>query len=117
MLSETQGATLRAAIDRVIPPGQDPGGVEAGACDYLVGQLSRDLAPLADDYRAFLDALAREAGGRFAGLSAAAQDDLLRRFEASAEFGPFFRRFVEHAQEGFFVSPVAWRMIGWEVKG
>jgi hypothetical protein len=117
MLTEQQAATLRAAIDRVVPPDEDPGGVEAGAYDYLVGQLSRDLAPLTEDYRTFLDALAKEAGGSFADLSAAAQDDLLRRFEASAEYGPFFRRFVEHTQEGFYISPVAWKIVGWEVKG
>ena len=117
MLNVEQTATLLAAIDRIVPPDQDPGGAEAGAYDYLISQLSRDLAPLADDYRAFLDALAREAGGSFAELTAEAQDDLLRRFEASAEQGPFFRRFVEHAQEGFYTSPVAWKMIGWEVRG
>jgi len=117
MLNVEQTATLRAAIDRMVPPDQDPGGAEAGAYDYLVGQISRDLAPLADDYRAFLDALTREAGGNFSGLTAEAQDDLLRRFEASAELGPFFRRLVEHVQEGFYTSPAAGKMIGWEVKG
>jgi hypothetical protein len=117
MLDQQQAATLRAAIDRVVPLDQDPGGVEAGAYDNLVGQLSFGLAPLADDYRAFLDGLAREAGGSFADLSTEAQDALLRRFEASDEYGPFFRRFVEQVQDGFYTSPVAWKMIGWEVKG
>ena len=122
MLTETQSSTLRAAIDRVIPPDDFPGGAEAGAFDYLISQFSRDLAPLRGSYAAFLDALDAAARERhndaaFAALPPDVQDDLLRHFESDGEHAAFFRRFVEHAQEGFYTSPYAWEMIGWKVKG
>jgi hypothetical protein len=122
MLNEPQTATLRAAVDRLIPPDESPGGVEAGAADYILGQLSRDLAPLRETYLSFLDALDADARDRYAGtafaaLSPESQDAILRRFESDPAHAPFFRRFVEHAQEGFYTSPEAWGMIGWKVKG
>jgi hypothetical protein len=122
MLNDTQIATLRAAVDRLIPPDDFPGGIEAGAADYILLQLSRDLAPLLHDYAAFLDAmdaLARAQGveGGFTALPTERQDELLKTVEADPTHAPFFRRFVEHAQEGFYTSPEAWGMIGWKVKG
>jgi hypothetical protein len=122
MLTETQTATLRAAVDRIIPPDDFPGGAEAGAFDYLIAQFSRDLAPLRENYAAFLDTLDAAARERhndtaFAALPPEAQDSLLRSFESHGEHMSFFRRFVEHAQEGFYTSPYAWEMIGWKVKG
>ena len=121
MLDDVQRATLGAAIDRVIPADDTPGGVAAGALDYLLAQLTHDLAPQLENYRAFLTALEAAAqeshGASFASLSLEAQDALLRRFEADPAQAPFFRRFVEHAQEGFYISPEAWHMIGWRVKG
>jgi hypothetical protein len=122
MLTSEQTETLRAAVDRIIPPDDFPGGAEAGALTYLLQQLNRDLAPYRDEYTAFLDELDAAAkrehsGAAFAQLPPDAQDILLRTFEASAWKGPFFRRFVEHAQEGFYTSPDSWDMIGWKVKG
>ena len=127
-----QTATLRAALDRIIPPDDFPGGWEAGVGDYLRRQLSGDLAALAGDYRAGLDALdraARSTGGRdFAALSADEQDGLLATVEAGAH-GPalaaFFATLVAHAIEGYYGDPGnggnrdgrAWAMIGFAVHG
>ena len=83
MLDESQLAALCALADRLIPPDDHPGAVQAGAVDYLVLQLGRDLAPLLESYRsalAALDAEARAASGRgFAELAPETQDELLRR--------------------------------------
>lgn len=129
LLTERQQATLRAAVDRVIPPDDgQPGGVAAGAYDYILGQLGRDLAGSAAGYRLFLDALdaAAAATGKDAGsasqvhfstLPPAAQDALLARFEKAADWRVFFRQFVEHAQEGFYTSPAGFELIGWKVRG
>ena len=46
LFSERQAATLRAMVDRLIPPDDFPGGWEAGVGDYLARQLSGDLRPL-----------------------------------------------------------------------
>jgi hypothetical protein len=136
LFSERQAATLRALVDRLIPADDFPGGWEAGVGDYLARQLSGDLQPLLDQYRAGLDALDAEAlataGGRFAALDARAQDMLLGQVEAGAvvtswpvEPAAFFRHAAEHAAEGFYGNPgnggnrgaVSWRMIGFEVRG
>lgn len=130
-LTARQTAVLRAAMDRVIPPDDFPGAWEAGAGDYLLGQFERDLAGQVPVYRGGLDALdmaARTAGAGFPELDAAAQDALLARVEAgevSAELARFFALLVEHTMEGYYSDPgnggnrdaVAWRMIGFEVRG
>ena len=136
MFNDLQLRTLHAAIDRVIPPDDFPGGVEAGVADYLHGQLGRDLAHLAVDYPRFCDALEGEAqalhGQAFAALAAEAQDILLARVERAEvetawplDPSAFFAAFIEHCAEGFYSDPgnggnrdgVAWRMIGYEVNG
>ena len=122
MLDETQTATLRAAIDRIIPPDDvSPGGVDAGAFDYLMGQLSAngDLAKWLPEYQTAMDALdalaRRDFGASFVELDAGRQDQALMRLESDSP--RFFRAFAEHAQEGFYISPDAWKMIGWKVTG
>ncbi|MDE0608661.1 MAG: gluconate 2-dehydrogenase subunit 3 family protein [Anaerolineaceae bacterium] len=136
MFNALQLQTLHAAIDRIIPEDDFPGGVEAGVADYLLRQLGRDLAHLAQDYPRFCDALEAEAqaahGQAFAALEDGQQDDMLTRVEqgevqADWPLDPaaFFAEFIEHCAEGFYSDPgnggnrdgVAWRMIGYEVKG
>ena len=136
MLTETQRATLRALIDRIIPADDFPGGWEAGVGDYLERQFAGDLSDLLDVYRAGLDALEVEAratsGISFAALAPDAQDELLRRVELGevvtdwpVDAAAFFRAATEHAAEGFYGDPgnggnrgeVSWRMIGFEVTG
>ena len=136
MFDEQQLQTLHAAIDRIIPADEFPGGVEAGVCDYLLRQLGADLAHLATDYVRFVDALNAEAeagqGMDFAALGEAQQDALLTRVEQgevrtdwSIDAAGFFAQFAEHCAEGFYSDPgnggnrdgVSWRMIGYEVSG
>jgi hypothetical protein len=136
MLTQPQQITLHALVDRIIPADDFPSGWQAGVGDYLAGQFERDLRPQLDRYRAGLDALEAEAqagaGAPFAELDAADQDALLQRIEAGAvamawpiDPAAFFQMAVEHAMEGFYSDPgnggnrdaVAWRMIGFEVRG
>lgn len=136
MFNERQLATLRALVDRIIPPDDFPSGWQAGVGDYLAGQFERDLRPQVECYRAGLDALDAEAraaaGVAFAELDAAGQDALLGRVEAGqvrAEWpidpAAFFQAAIQHTMEGFYSDPgnggnrdgVSWRMIGFEVRG
>jgi gluconate 2-dehydrogenase gamma chain len=134
MLTPRQQATLRALVDRIIPPDDFPGGWAAGVGEFLARQLAGDLRPLVDTYRAGLDALDAEAqaaaGAGFAELEPDAQETLLRSVEAGAvatawatDPAAFFGMAVAHASEGFYGDPgnggnndaIAWRMIGFEV--
>ncbi len=136
MLTTKQLAVLRAAVDRIIPPDDFPGGWDAGVGEYLLGQFGRDLRPLLTLYQGGLDALDAEAvalaGTGFAALDAPAQDALLARAEAgevmtSWPVSPavFLRVLVVHVMEGYYGDPgnegnrdgASWKMIGFEVRG
>lgn len=137
MLSAEQRTTLRAVVDRIIPADETtPGGWDAGVGDYLERQLAGDLQHLQGVYHAGLDALTAEsralAGFDFASLSAAQQDAVLAAVERGAtqarwltDPAEFFALLVQHCMEGFYSDPgnggnrdaVAWRMIGFEVRG
>src|SRR5690348_2423606 len=83
---ERYGATLRAAIDRILPPDDFPGAWEAGAGEYIQRQLAGDLHHLATLVYAGLAALDAEAESHFArpfaALDAAERDRLLSLVEA-----------------------------------
>ena len=128
----THDPTLRAAVDRIIPPDDVPGGWAAGVGDYLARQFAGDLAHLRDDYRAglaALDAAARRAhAAPFAALPPATQDTLLAAVERGDHGDAparFFATLVTHAMEGYYGDPgnggnrdaAAWAMIGFEVRG
>lgn len=134
LLNEAQQRTLQAAVNRIIPPDEHPGGWEAGVGDYLERQLLGDLHPLAQTYKDGLDAMNREAlavyGAAFADLDADRQDSLLKRIESgpsgAADAGlllRFFRLLIDHTAEGYYSDPgnggnrngVAWEMIGFHV--
>jgi hypothetical protein len=131
MLSPAHTLTLRALLNRIIPPDEDPGAWEAGVGDYLLRQLDGDLRAEVDHYRAGLEALEAEAlamaGSAFSALSPAMQDALLRRVEAGevahawpVDPAQFFALAVQHAIEGYYADPAnggnrdaaSWRMIG-----
>ncbi len=118
ILSPEQLVTLAAATDRIIPPDSEgPGGAAGGSLEYIVRHLEDggNLAPFRDEYRAFLDALHAE---NFASLKTATQDALLTRIELSGTAAArFFRRFAEHAQEGYYTNPENWASIGFRVTG
>ncbi len=133
MLTPDQTRVLHAAVDRIIPPDDFPGGWEAGVGDFLQALWTREPRFLTGALQG-LDALDREAhsaaGIAFADLPPAAQDALLRRVEAGeagadwpVDSAAFFARLIRQCMEGFYADPgnggntggVSWRMIGFEV--
>ena len=47
-LTKQQQQTLRAAVDRIIPPDDYPGAWQSGVGDYLARQFEGDLRPVLD---------------------------------------------------------------------
>jgi len=131
-LNEEQTATLRAVVDRIIPPDEFPAGWAGGVGGYLARQFADDLAEFIPVYRDGLDALdatARAEWGRpFAEGEESSQDALLAQVETGARgegLARFFALLVTHTMEGFYGDPgnggnrgrIAWEMIGFEVRG
>lgn len=133
LLDDRQAAALRAAVDRIIPADDAPGGWEAGVGDYFAHLLTRESRFLSPT-RLGLDALDAEArvigGASFAALTPSAQDALLSRVEAGEvradwplDAADFFRRLVSQAMEGFYADPgnggnkdgAGWKMVGYRV--
>lgn len=131
MFTSRQNLNLRALLDRLIPPDEDPGAWDAGVGDYLARQFAADLRDYVLIYQVALDALdaeARAAGAPgFAEMPPNSQDALLRRVEAGQvstawpiDPARFFQAAVEHAVEGYYSDPgnggnrdeTSWRMIG-----
>src|SRR5579864_489543 len=116
MLSPKQLNTLRAAVDRIIPQDDYPGGWEAGVGDYLARQFERDLKDMLRLYAAGLEALDAEAhalyGNDSAALEPPSQDALLARLEHgqvttawSTPAAEFFDLLVNHTMEGYYSDP------------
>lgn len=137
LFTPEQLATLRAAVDRIIPPDEDPGGWEAGVGDYLVRQLTHgDLQAQVALYREGLNALDTEAqtifNQPFAAVEPQQQDELLLLLEKGVirtlwSVNPtiFFAVLADHCAEGYYSDPnnggnhnsVSWKMIQFEVRG
>jgi gluconate 2-dehydrogenase gamma chain len=135
--SESQWRTLQALVDCLIPEDDDwPSGWQAGVGDYLAQQFERDLRDQVEWYGSGLDALEAEAqastGAPFVELNIDAQTQLLtqlehRQTQTAWPIDPhsFLNTAMQHAAEGFYSDPgnggnkhsVAWRMVGYEVKG
>jgi gluconate 2-dehydrogenase subunit 3-like protein len=136
ILTKRQDEILRALVNRIIPEDDFPGGWEGGIGDYLAKQLEGDLAPLREVYALGLESLDAEAravhGAAFDQLAPELSDALLMNVEAgnvstvwTVEPAKFFNIAVEHCAEGYYSDPgnggnrdgVAWKMIGFEVRG
>ena len=136
MLSDRHNEILQALVNRIIPADDDPGGWEAGVGDYLAGQFNRDLRQVEPVYALGLESLDAEARAVFSlpfdRLPDSLQDELLVRIEAGrvetlwvVQPAAFFMMVVNHCAEGFYSDPgnggnrdgVAWKMIGFEVRG
>ena len=132
-LTRQQQQTLRAAVDRIIPPDDYPGAWQSGVGDYLERQFESDLRPVLDDYCAGLIALEAESVARyqqsFTLLSDEEQDTVLSHIEAGEvltawDVAPrlFFNLLVNTTAEGFYSDPeqggnrncVSWAMTGFE---
>lgn len=128
---------FRALLDRLIPPDDFPGALDAGVANYIARQLETDCAretAVLHDGLARLDAEAVARTGRstsFVGLNAGEQDELiaaLERGEARTVWplempaAAFIDRMVNLAHEGFYADPgnganrdaISWRMIGYD---
>ena len=135
-LTEQQQQTLRAVVDRIIPPDDYPGAWQSGVGDYLARQFEGDLRPVFDDYCTGLTALDAESIARFqqsfGKLSEENQDQLLGFVEAGEvlttwDVAPrhFFDLLVRTTSEGFYSEPeqggnrnaASWKMIGFEEMG
>ena len=132
-LNETQLCTLTSAIDRIVPADSYPSASELGCVEFLLRLIQ--LEHLEEAYRFGLDGLdieARKLGHPFEALSSAQQDELLTRCQTtrhseSWDISP--REFVDllarQTIEGYYSDPgnggnrgeVAWRMVGFEVRG
>ena len=137
MLSNRHVEVLRAAVNRIIPPDEFPGGWEGGVGDYLFRQFERDLKDRVETYAQGLDCLDSEAqlvkGKPFDELDVEAQDHLLAQIELgnvkttwTINPAAFVLMLAEHSAEGYYSDPtnnggnrdgVAWKMIGYEVSG
>lgn len=151
-----EARAMEAIVDRIIPPDPEtPGGRDAGCAVFIDRQLkgpygsnqglytlgshakgTKEQGPQsalthADLYRKGLAALdghcrSAHAGKAFAELSAAEQDDVLRKVEAgdvkfeAVDAKGFFDALLKDVPEGFFSDPihggnrdmVGWKMIG-----
>ena len=133
MLTPLHWNTLRAMMNRIIPPDDFPGAWEAGVGNYLARQFERDLSSQLETYRLGLEAVDVEsqssAGRGFAELDPSVQDEILGRLEtgqviSSWPINPatFLRMVTEHVMEGYYSDPgnggnrdsIAWKMIGFE---
>ena len=108
--------TIRAAVDRIIPPDSRPGGWEGGVAAYFAD--SPDLG-WADDALARLDArLADLAGGTaFAELPPERQDELLTAVAADPEGAHEFAALRRIVFEGYYAaregaSPAGLALVG-----
>ncbi|HLY16018.1 MAG TPA: gluconate 2-dehydrogenase subunit 3 family protein [Bryobacteraceae bacterium] len=119
-----EARTVEAVCAQIIPEDQDPGGRQAGVAVFIDRQLTRFYKPLQKTYRQGIADIDREslrlAGHPFAELDAAAQLDVLRRFEGNPDLKPFFDMLVAHAMQGFYGDPrhggnrerASWKMLG-----
>ena len=133
-LTREHQQTLRAAVNRIVPPDDYPGAWESGVGDYLERLFETDLRAVLEDYRAGLTALEAEsfAGFQqsFTSLSEEQQDTVLTRIETGEvlttwDVAPlvFFNLLVNTTAEGFYSDPeqggnrdrASWAMTGFEV--
>ncbi|HUS13377.1 MAG TPA: gluconate 2-dehydrogenase subunit 3 family protein [Pyrinomonadaceae bacterium] len=131
-MTEIQEQTLRAAVNRIIPPDDYPGAWDAGIGDYLARQFG-DLALEVDLFTAGLDALEAEAlarfNSRFVNLTLDQQDTALAHIETgevltlwSIAPARFFELLVNTTAEGYYSEPeqggnraaLSWAMTGFE---
>ena len=132
-LTGVQQQTLRAVIDRIIPPDDFAGAWDTGVGEYLARQFESDLAPQLAVYCAGLDGIEAEALVRFhssfASLTPDQQNKTLLNIEAGEVLASwsvppprFFELLVNTTAEGYYSEPeqggnrdaISWAMTGFE---
>jgi gluconate 2-dehydrogenase gamma chain len=124
-LSESEIATLRAVVGRLIPTDElGPGADDAGVHVFIDRSLAGPNAASLPVYQALLAALdAGAAGGDFAVAKPERQDELLTQFEAGELTDApedAFALLLEHAREGMFGDPIYGgnqNFAGWDLIG
>lgn len=110
--------TLRAALNRMVPPDQDPGGADLGGVEYVLAFAERD----ADVRELYIEGLTGLRSEGFETMDADAQDRLLREVERM-ERRPgwmvrpsiFMAMLARHAIEAAYTNPGGWKIAGFEV--
>lgn len=108
-LTADETSLLEIFLDRVIPPDEDPGAVEAGVMGYVESRFAADPATV-EVYRAGLILL--EARG-FGDLPANAQDAVIDDLAGHSTIAAMIAQVIE----GYYAGPesVGARMMGFRV--
>jgi gluconate 2-dehydrogenase gamma chain len=119
VLTKAQADVVDAVASRMLPSVDGrPGAHEAGVVTFVDRSLATFASGQKEMYLAGIQDLDRRAGGQFASLTHAQQDDLLRAIEQT----PFFQVMRFHTIAGTFALPTwggnrdyaGWRLIGHE---
>lgn len=110
---------LRAVIDCIIPPDQDPGALDLGTDGFVKSLLAKrfgDEALIAEGL-SILEEKCRRSGSSFATLPLSERTDRLEAIEREA----WFERLVTIVSQGYYADPDnggnagarSWQMIGY----
>ena len=113
-MSDIDPELLRAVLDAIIPPDQDPGATDLGVDSFVLHILARDRADAAAVIRAGLAQLG-------AGFLALTPIQRTAKLTALAD-QPWFTTLAELAAEGYYADPGnggnrdarSWAMLGYE---
>lgn len=129
----SEGYTLEALCDQIIPPDQDPGAAWAGVVNYIDQQLCGPLKRYRKTYRNGIAGVEQSSralySSTFSSLSQEQQNDLMHLLEDGRAPGEiwkktsssdFFSLLIEHTREGFYGDPrhggnrdaASWKMLG-----
>jgi len=128
----SEGQTVSAICERLIPADQDPGATEAGVVNFidlqLMGPYKRFRANYRQGIKGVEQASLRKFGRGFTELSAESQDELLKELEQGVageawkglSSKDFFNLILSHTMQGFYGDPrhggnrgrVSWKMLG-----
>jgi len=113
-----EAKVLDAVANQIIPPGEWPGGADAGVTDFIDQQLTDAYRHYQDDYRKGLKAIQRNSqlvyGESFENLAYSNQTAFLKAMEANEKPGGewndgfdrhFFLLLRDHCMQGFYGSP------------
>jgi Gluconate 2-dehydrogenase subunit 3 len=110
-LTPEEQATLKAAIDEIIPAGDGmPSASEAGGVAYLVA-LVKNESGIGGEVRKCLASL--NSKGPFDRLSPEARISILKAHEESAPQN--FALFRDCVYESYYTQPGVWRLIGYQL--
>lgn len=131
--NDSEGETLTALCERIIPADEDPGAAWAGVAHFIDINLTGYYRRYQSLYRVGLTGVGQSSmalGGKaYVALSAPQQDEVLRKLESNQAPGEtwkhisaveFFNRLVDHSLQGFYGGPrhggnrdaISWRMLG-----